>query len=144
MKTYNEIQALVIDWANERELIKEDNAPAQRLKLLEEVGETARAILKNDVPAIKDGIGDIFVVLIILAEQLKQPINFEVVNYESHIDYFAIFRDILDPRFLVFSIGFLQKICKKLDLDLEECINLAYNEIKNRKGITINGTFQKA
>ena len=40
----------------------------QALKLVEEVGETCRAILKNDRPEIIDGIGDCVVVLTNLAE----------------------------------------------------------------------------
>ena len=37
------------------------------LKTMEEVGETARAVLKKDLPEIKDCIGDIVVTLIIQA-----------------------------------------------------------------------------
>ena len=65
MKTLQELQVLILQWAKEKDLLKFENAPKQRLKLLEEVGETAGAILKNDVKEIKDGIGDIFVVLAI-------------------------------------------------------------------------------
>ena len=35
---------------------------------MEEAGEVGRAILKNDLPEIKDGIGDMVVVLTNLAE----------------------------------------------------------------------------
>jgi len=37
---------------------------------MEEVGETAAALLKNDKHEIKDGIGDILVTIIILSHQL--------------------------------------------------------------------------
>ena len=40
----------------------------QALKLVEEVGETCRAILKEDYDEITDGIGDCVVVLTNLAE----------------------------------------------------------------------------
>jgi len=36
---------------------------------MEEVGETAGALAKNDQVELKDGIGDAFVTLIILAKQ---------------------------------------------------------------------------
>ena len=71
----------------------------QALKLVEEVGETCRAILKEDYEEITDGIGDCIVVLTNLAE--------------LH------------------------------GVSIEECIEKAYNEIKNRKGKMDNGTFKK-
>ncbi len=66
----------IIKWANERQLISANNAPKQALKLSEEVGELARAILKDNKEEQIDAIGDIQVVLIILAEQLG-------INYED-------------------------------------------------------------
>ena len=64
------IERKVIEWANERGLIKEENAPKQFIKLTEEVGELASALLKKDQYETIDAIGDIQVVLIILCEQL--------------------------------------------------------------------------
>ncbi|MDA3769186.1 MazG-like family protein [Streptococcus thermophilus] len=34
-------------------------------------------------------------------------------------------------------------LAHQLDLDVTECLNIAYNEIKNRKGKIVNGTFVK-
>lgn len=34
-------------------------------------------------------------------------------------------------------------LAHQLDLDVTECLGIAYNEIKNRKGKMINGTFVK-
>lgn len=65
------IENKVVEWAKQRELVKLGNAPKQIIKLQEEVGELASAFLKNDYPEIKDAIGDIQVVLIILSEQLN-------------------------------------------------------------------------
>jgi NTP pyrophosphatase (non-canonical NTP hydrolase) len=145
MKTLQQLKELIIDWANDRDLIKEENAPYQRLKLLEEIGETARAILKKDIPSTKDGIGDIFVVLVILAEQLNEVVEINFSNFEddSDMDTFLLFREILHNERIYFTIGYLSDICKKLNYDLTECVNLAYNEIKERTGITKNGTFVK-
>ena len=47
----------------------------QALKLVEEVGETCRAILKNDREEAIDGIGDCVVVLTNLAELLEFDIE---------------------------------------------------------------------
>ena len=69
------VQSNVIEWAKERNLIKLGNAPKQLIKLSEEVGELGSAFLKNDYTEIKDAIGDIQIVLIILAEQLGIDYN---------------------------------------------------------------------
>ena len=61
---------LVLKWAEERGLLKPENAPRQMLKLIEEVGELAGAMAKNKPGDIVDAIGDIQVVLIILSKQL--------------------------------------------------------------------------
>lgn len=57
-------------WADERDLLSRDKVDRQIVKLLEELGETSRAILKGDQPEIVDGIGDVAVVLTILSKQL--------------------------------------------------------------------------
>ena len=90
---------LIRDWANDRGLYDSGDPKTQALKLVEEVGETCRAILKEDANEMIDGIGDCVVVLTNLAELIGTPI--------------------------------------------EECIDKAYNEIKDRKGKMDNGTFKK-
>ena len=145
MKTLQELQVLILQWAKEKDLLKFENAPKQRLKLLEEVGETARAILKNNHEGVKDGIGDIFVVLVILADQLSEEILFDMTraSKDDNQDFVFLFDNILNSNGLYFSISYLNDICKKLDLNLAECANLAWNEIKDRKGNTIDGVFIK-
>ena len=59
---------LIRDWADERGLYENGDTKTQALKLVEEVGETCRAILKEDYDEITDGIGDCVVVLTNLAE----------------------------------------------------------------------------
>ena len=90
---------LIRFWAKDRGLYDGGDPKTQALKLVEEVGETCRAILKEDAKEMIDGIGDCVVVLTNLAELIGTPI--------------------------------------------EECIDKAYNEIKNRKGKMDNGTFKK-
>jgi NTP pyrophosphatase (non-canonical NTP hydrolase) len=62
-------------WAFERGLYDKGDAKTQALKLVEEVGETCRAILKADAPEMIDGIGDCVVVLTNLAELIGCPIE---------------------------------------------------------------------
>ena len=66
---------LIREWADQRGLYDKGDPKTQALKLVEEVGETCRAILKgNDMEAI-DGIGDCVVVLTNLAELLGESIE---------------------------------------------------------------------
>jgi len=90
---------LIRMWAEKRGLYKNGDTKTQALKLVEEVGETCRAILKEDHEEVTDGIGDCVVVLTNLAE--------------LH------------------------------GVSIEDCIEEAYNEIKNRKGKMVNGTYKK-
>lgn len=99
MKQFDELILQVGNWAYDKGLVKRENAPKQMLKVMEEVGETAGALLKGNETELKDGIGDSFVTLIILAEQL----------------------------------GYTP----------QECLEAAWEEIKNRKGETKDGVFVK-
>lgn len=90
---------LIRDWAKEKGILKKGDAKTQYVKLQEESGELAKALLNNDKEEIIDAIGDIVVVLTNLAE--------------------------LEG------------------LKIEDCIDSAYNVIKNRTGKMINGTFIK-
>ena len=56
------------DWAEDRGIYANGDPKTQYIKLMEEAGEVGRAILKEDLPEIKDGIGDMVVVLTNLAE----------------------------------------------------------------------------
>ena len=66
---------LIREWADERGLYENGDPKTQALKLVEEVGEIARAILKEDDCEIVDGIGDCVVVLTNLAELIGEPIE---------------------------------------------------------------------
>ena len=56
------------DWAEDKGIYESGDPKTQYIKLMEEAGEVGRAILKEDLPEIKDGIGDMVVVLTNLAE----------------------------------------------------------------------------
>ena len=59
---------LIRSWANERGIYDKGNSHTQYVKLMEEAGELAAALLNNDKPEIVDAIGDIVVVLTNLAK----------------------------------------------------------------------------
>jgi NTP pyrophosphatase (non-canonical NTP hydrolase) len=63
MNRFNKIR----QWADERGLYDHGDVKTQYIKLQEEAGELAKALLKNDKAEIIDGIGDIVVVLTNLA-----------------------------------------------------------------------------
>ncbi len=54
-------------WANERGLYDSGDPQTQYVKLMEEAGELAKALLENDTEEIEDAIGDMVVVLTNLA-----------------------------------------------------------------------------
>ena len=66
---------LILKWANDRGLLVQGNERNQLIKLYEEAGELSSAILKDNQEEVKDALGDIQVVLIILANQLGYDLD---------------------------------------------------------------------
>ena len=65
------LEEAITIWARQRGLLTADVQPEkQMLKLVEEVGELAKGIAYRDKWSTSDGIGDVFVCLVVLAEQL--------------------------------------------------------------------------
>ena len=67
--SYNENERfeLIRKWATERGIYDKGNSHTQYVKLMEEAGELAQALLNKDAYEIKDAIGDMVVVLTNLA-----------------------------------------------------------------------------
>jgi len=63
----NDRFGLIRSWAKQRGLYDKGNAHTQYVKLMEEAGELAQSLLKQDKPEIQDAIGDMVVVLTNLA-----------------------------------------------------------------------------
>ena len=70
---------LIREWATERGIYKGGDSKTQYVKLMEEAGELAKALLELDEPEIIDAIGDMVVVLTNLAK-------LEGLNIEDCID----------------------------------------------------------
>ncbi|MDR4028746.1 MAG: MazG-like family protein, partial [Enterococcus sp.] len=64
----NELVKLIEKWAREKNLDIAD-PEKQMLKVVEEVGEVAAALARNNKNDLRDGIGDVVVTLVILAMQ---------------------------------------------------------------------------
>ena len=90
---------LIRQWAEDRNLIKGSDPKSQFVKLIEEAGELANAIGKKNDIEFADAIGDMFVVLTIMAAQNG--------------------------------------------MNIEDCIDGAWQEIKDRKGKMVDGIFLK-
>ena len=61
----------VLTWAANRGILTEANTSSQFMKLMEEIGELAQALLNGNKEEQIDAIGDVQVVLIILSHMLK-------------------------------------------------------------------------
>ena len=69
--TFDELIENITQWADDKEILSLENVPQQSMKVMEELGETVGAILKQKkTDEVIDGIGDIFVTVIILSKQL--------------------------------------------------------------------------
>lgn len=138
-----EYQNLILGWAKDKNITREECIPMQKLKLIEEVGEIANAIVKNKKEEQLDGIGDAFVVLTILAEQNKE--EFETVGVYSNFEDIEL-ADLL--AMIIYSeynvdFGVFLELCKRLNLNILDCVSSAWDEIKDRKGRTEGGVFLK-
>ena len=73
---------LIREWAQTRGLYDKGNSHTQYVKLQEEAGELAKALLNNDKPEIVDAIGDMVVVLTNLAH--LQGVHIETCISEAY------------------------------------------------------------
>jgi NTP pyrophosphatase (non-canonical NTP hydrolase) len=68
MMDYNQLEALVIEWAENKGILTNGTPERQADKTLEEVEELREAISKNDRHEISDALGDILITIIIQAK----------------------------------------------------------------------------
>ena len=147
----------VQQWSIDRGLDKADSKK-QMLKLYEEFGELASGIAKGNKEVVKDSIGDVVVVLIILAQQKgvrligdfelshgrlsKQDVVLEASEYIGAVSN-LVRRNLKCEGHVVYLITYLQRIAKDEGLKFEDCLSQAWNEIKDRKGKLIDGVWVK-
>ena len=62
--SYEAVEIEVIRWAEARKIIPNSTPTAQLMKAITEFGELVDAEMKDDLPEIKDAVGDIMVCLI--------------------------------------------------------------------------------
>ncbi|UJQ43521.1 putative nucleoside triphosphate pyrophosphohydrolase [Acinetobacter phage vB_AbM_WUPSU] len=157
-------------WASDRNIIKGSKPIDQAMKLFSEFGELADNVGKGR--DCRDDIGDVFVVLTIMSAQMGGEVMKLIIddNYTDYIDYvdhensknetdlkklvYMLNRDIhafINSIIYTYSfkddlklcINCLDKIAIINKTTLKECVQLAYNDIKDRKGLMHNGMFIK-
>lgn len=145
-------------WAEDRNLIEGSTPKKQFIKLLEEFGELCSGVAKNKPDVIKDSIGDCFVVTIILKCQFKTNLFIRPSSLNKNLDVSLILarvardaalipRDNLSEQVKLEIINgivrHLMNISILLDVDFENCVQAAWDEIKDRKGRMVDGVFVK-
>lgn len=158
-------------WAEDRNLIEGSTPQKQMLKLIEEYGELTSGVIKKNAEKIKDSIGDCLVVLSVLNSQFKnrgEVFKFDKYlieilslefDYNHGLDKEEVIIDGLralhgiaelehrfgrrNDDFLFDFILVLRFIADETSLRLEECMQAAWDEIKDRKGRMIDGVFVK-
>ena len=152
----------VKQWFIDRDLENGGRLDKQSLKLSEEFGELCAGYLKKNEQLTKDSIGDCAVVIVGLALLVKEDVQeiFDdsiIILKEDVPDYFKDLNKYISSfqtfysweetsmskMYLSFAVDSLKTISIALGYDFDECFELAYQEIKDRKGKWIDGTFVK-
>ena len=64
----DELTRLISKWHKDRKITINGNSLTQTVKLLEEAGELASGVTHKDLPEIMDALGDMYVVMVAIAE----------------------------------------------------------------------------
>jgi hypothetical protein len=136
----------IIQWAKDRKIIPNSSTRIQCLKAVSEIGELADALIKHDVEAIKDAAGDIMVCMYI-ADYLSDDGLIDkcelaaVSDISLSLSFLIKFHGISRSENINDVLAF---IIEPYNLTLDECIDSAYEVIKDRKGTLLdNGVFVK-
>ena len=156
-----ELTELTKQWFINRDITQGD-VFKQTLKLFEEMGELVAGYAKQKEQLTKDSIGDCAVVVVGLAmmieldlveimtksvEARKGDIKgcFELmIDNASEFQFSRKLEVKINAKFnLLRIVSYLKAIAHKLGYEFADCFELAYNEIKDRKGKWIDGSFVK-
>lgn len=158
--TIKELITLIEQWAIDRGLDKNGTVEGQLIKTAEEVAELVIGISKDDIDVIKDSIGDVFVTLVVgnlicNSTEILKDYQSVVIRDESKYGKYNLimgilysmnrlmFKELYAKREVSSLMQDLMYVCKLYDLDFLDCVESAYNEIADRKGVVKNGTFIK-
>jgi NTP pyrophosphatase (non-canonical NTP hydrolase) len=148
-----ELNDKIITWLKQHGIDKL-SPDKQYLKIIEEVGELARGLLKNDLEAIKDAIGDIYIALVGYSLQHNIDDIYEgednLHKPQKTIHTLRSFIYHLQESYYWMSyyktricIVYLEYLAVNEGLSFKECVEHAYNEIKDRDIKIKNGVAVK-
>lgn len=154
-----ELESKVQQWFVDRNL-HETNPVKQFLKLMEESGELFEGIAKDKPELIYDALGDIQVVLIGLEQQINNGAQISANKQElelllmvsslgniSQKLYSHVCHNETQTPLIKSDIMFLDSVINSVSLfngtNTENCLQIAYDAIKDRKGKMIDGVFVK-
>ena len=149
----NELIQKIEQWATDRNIIKGSKPIDQAMKLFSEFGELADNVGKGR--DCRDDIGDCAVVLIIMCRQLGIPTidsiqkdndNYSIKEYVTWAGYWMcswVSGGMSNSEELGFIFSNLINIAQLSNYTLEECVQVAYDDIKERRGVLVNGVFIK-
>lgn len=159
--TIPELIKLIEQWAIDRGLDKNGTIDGQLIKTAEEVAELIIGISKDDIDVIKDSIGDVFVTLVVgclICDRKQNLLNaIYVLNRDDigeYVDKYEYIKNLMcDCTSLLVDKNYNQDIHMLLtriimvaefyDLEFIDCVESAYKEIADRKGVVRDGTFVK-
>lgn len=136
-KNTHELFKAVRTWAEERGLYDKGDVKTQFMKLQEESGEFARAIIKNNQDEAIDALGDMLVVMINLAKLTGDHFQSKCEVCCGEAGYYE---DVAGDGG---SKMWIECDTCAHSLKLEECLQIAYDVISDRKGKMIDGSFVK-
>ena len=116
-KSFEDLQKLTLEWADDKDLLHEENAEKQFMKFVEEVFEFKSEfdylcrIGKDPSEVYSD------------YEQIETQENMELEMGDIFVTLIIL--------------------CEDLEIDPVVCLEMAYEKISKRTGKTINGTFVK-
>jgi NTP pyrophosphatase (non-canonical NTP hydrolase) len=148
-----ELRVKIIEWADEKGILKKATPEKQFLKFIEETGELAKAILKSDSHEFIDAVGDVFVTIVIHSKLASMEFGFDE---DDSLDFFSrqdtyLFGSMvsgIDNQYHYDSINDLFSIYRNNEglaegKSFADCVEVAYNVIAGRTGKMVNGTFVK-
>lgn len=160
--SFTQLYAHLDAWATQRGI---DNIDAQYLKYKEESGELAASILKGRTDQLMDDLGDTIVTVFMIArlkrlggrlaqelEKSWQRSSYNISASEAlitlDIELVAMFRSerndtLIHDAIIVAMRIRIQRLARSINLDPLAALNAAWNEIKDRRGKTVNGSFIK-
>ncbi len=119
--TFEQLQKKVLEWADDKDLLHEENAEKQFMKFIEEVFE-----FKTELDVWK------------LYKKFKHDENIEQDFSIEEIERWKNLKLEMGDIFVTLII-----LCEDLGIDPVVCLEMAHKKISKRKGKTINGTFVK-